>query len=168
MQEQGNLILDETKIGQKIRRMAYEIYERNFQESVLVLAGIDNPGHLLAIRLADELRRISPLNVQVVQLRVENKQLLQGSVRLDCETDVIAERAIILVDDVMNTGRTLAYSLKPFLNVAVKKLETAVLVNRSHKLFPISADYSGLELSTTMGNHIQVKLQAGEMGVFLY
>jgi pyrimidine operon attenuation protein / uracil phosphoribosyltransferase len=168
MQTTGTLILNEREIVQKLRRMAFEIYERNFQENELVLAGVDNQGCLLAGMLAEELKKISPLQVRLVKVSVENKQLLQGRVSLDCDAQKIAERAIILVDDVMNTGRTMAYSLKPFLNIPVKKLETAVLINRSHKLFPISSNYTGLELSTTMANHIQVKLQTGEMSVTLY
>ena len=168
MQKEGTLILDEKQIRQKLTRMAFEIYEHNFQTEEIVLAGIDRKGYQLALLLAAELETISPLKVRRVKVKVENKQLLQGAVSLDCEAEEIAGRTIILVDDVLNTGRTLAYSLKPFLNVEVKKLETAILVNRSHKLFPISADYTGYELSTTMNDHIEVVLENGKpSGVFL-
>jgi pyrimidine operon attenuation protein/uracil phosphoribosyltransferase len=81
---------------------------------------------------------------------------------------MLRNKVIVLLDDVLNTGRTLAYSLKPFLNVEIKKLHTAVLVDRNHKQFPIAADYIGYALSTTIQEHIEVVLEDNErFGVYL-
>ena len=86
---------------------------------------------------------------------------------LDIKDPAIRNKCLILADDVLNTGKTLAYSLKSFLNRGVKKIETAVLVNRKHSLFPISATYTGYELSTTLTDHVQVVLTAKSKSVFL-
>lgn len=165
MKEQ-HLILTEKQIKQKIKRIAYEIYENNFQEKELVIAGICEQGYLLAQMLRDDLHEISPLKVILVKVIVDKQDRIQGEIQLDCEKEVFEGKCIILVDDVLNSGRTLAYSLKPFLNTRISKLEIAVLVNRSHKLFPVSANYNGYELSTTIKEHIEVKLE-GEKAAFL-
>jgi pyrimidine operon attenuation protein/uracil phosphoribosyltransferase len=95
-------------------------------------------------------------------LELDKKKPLSEDIILDIPENELDKKPIILVDDVLNTGKTMAYSLKPFLNRNLKKLETAVLVNRSHKKFPISANYQGVELSTTLSEHIVVVLEKGQ------
>lgn len=163
-----NLILDKNQVLQKIKRIAYEIYERNFQEEEIIIGGVEDKGYLLAEMIADELHKIASLKTTLVKVSVNKEAKTQSEVKLDCTIADFKKKCIVLVDDVLNSGRTLAYSIKPFLEVNIKKLETAVLVNRSHKLFPISADYNGYELSTTLKEHIEVKLDTEDMGVYLY
>ena len=152
------LILDNEQVNQKIRRIAFEVYENNFKEHSIVLAGIDCQGYVFARLLAKELERISPLKPQVVKVNLDKLSPLQGEVELDCDLKEIKKKCIVMIDDVLNTGRTLAYGLKPFLTIDVKKIEVAVLVNRSHTLFPILPNYTGFELSTTLKDHVEVKL----------
>ena len=152
------LILDNEQVNQKIRRIAFEVYENNFKEHSIVLAGIDGQGYVFAQLLAKELERISPLKPQVVKVNLDKLSPLQGEVELDCDLKEIKKKCIVMIDDVLNTGRTLAYGLKPFLTIDVKKIEVAVLVNRSHTLFPILPNYTGFELSTTLKDHVEVKL----------
>jgi pyrimidine operon attenuation protein / uracil phosphoribosyltransferase len=163
-----NLILDPKQIRQKIRRIAYQIYENNLEEKEIVLAGVRDNGLIIARLLADELHRISPLLIRLVSIRLDKFAPLQSEIALDCETEVLENKAIILVDDVMHTGRTLAYSLRPFLNIRIKTLQTAVLVDRGHTTFPISCDYTGYSLSTTIQQHIEVILEEEKMGVYLF
>lgn len=153
-----NLILDAAQVKQKIRRMAFEIYENNFKEKNLVLAGIDGQGYVLAGLLAEEVEAVAELEVSLVKVTLDKLAPQQGEVTLDCDIKVVKKKCIIVVDDVLNTGRTLAYGLKPFLDTEVKKIETAVLVNRSHTLFPIYPQYTGYELSTTIKDHVVVML----------
>lgn len=153
-----NLILDAAQVKQKIRRMAFEIYENNFKEKNLVLAGIDGQGYVLAGLLAKEVEAVAELEVSLVKVTLDKLAPQQGEVTLDCDIKVVKKKCIIVVDDVLNTGRTLAYGLKPFLDTEVKKIETAVLVNRSHTLFPIYPQYTGYELSTTIKDHVVVML----------
>jgi pyrimidine operon attenuation protein / uracil phosphoribosyltransferase len=153
-----SLVLDSHQINQKITRMAFEIYENNFKEKSLVLAGIDGQGFKLAQLLAQEVEQISAIKATVVNVSLDKQSVQLGEVTLDISEKELKKKVIILVDDVLNTGRTLAYGLKPFLQQEIKKLEVAVLVNRSHSLFPILPTYTGYHLATTLTDHVQVTL----------
>lgn len=153
------LILDARQVRQKIKRMAYEIYEHNFKEKTVVLAGIAGQGYILAELLAKDVEAISPLQIKLVRVTLDKLAPQQSDVTLDAELKDLKKKCIILVDDVLNTGRTFAYGLKPFLTIEVKKIETAVLVNRSHTLFPIYPQYTGYELATTLKDHVEVNLR---------
>ncbi len=167
MVEEKAIILDAVQIGQKIKRMAYEIYEHNFKEKTIVLAGIDGQGYVLAKLLAKEVKSISPLDVKLIKVMLDKFAPQQSEVTLDADLSEMRKKCIVLVDDVLNTGRTLAYGLKPFLNIEVKKIETAVLVNRSHGLFPIYPQYTGFQLTTTINDHVEVNL-GKESAVYLH
>ncbi|MGC1242438.1 MAG: phosphoribosyltransferase family protein [Chryseosolibacter sp.] len=158
MVTEKSLILDSVQIKQKIRRMAYEIYEHNFNEKSIVVAGIEGQGYTLAKLLIKEVESISPIKTLLVKVTLDKSAPQQTDVTLDCSIRELQKKCIILVDDVLNTGRTFAYGLKPFLNIEVKKIETAVLVNRSHTLFPIYPQYTGYELATTIRDHVEVVL----------
>ena len=153
-----NLILEDQQVRQKIRRMAYAIYENNFTEKEIVLAGIDGQGYSLALLLGAELSAISPLKVTPLKVSINKTSPEKSEIKLEVKPEVIKKKVVILVDDVLNSGRTLAYGMKPFLTVEVKKIEVAVLVNRSHPRFPVQPNYTGYELSTTLSEHVEVVL----------
>jgi pyrimidine operon attenuation protein/uracil phosphoribosyltransferase len=159
MSDQRTLILNEEQVLQKIKRMAYQICEHNLKEKSIVLVGIYKQGYHLAVLLTRELEQVAPFEITLARLELDKHQPLSGEIVLDIPERTLDRKAIILIDDVLNTGKTMAYSLKPFLNRNLKKLETAVLVNRSHKRFPISANYQGIELATTLNEHIEVVLE---------
>jgi len=159
MSDQRDIILNEEQILQKIKRMAYQICEHNLKEKSIVLVGIYQQGYHLATFLAKELKELAPFEVILAKLELNKEKPLNGEILLNIPESNLDGKAIVLVDDVLNTGKTMAYSLKPFLNRNLKKLETAVLVNRSHKRFPISANYQGIELATTLSEHIVVVLE---------
>jgi pyrimidine operon attenuation protein/uracil phosphoribosyltransferase len=137
--------------------MAFEVYENNAKEKLLILAGIEGQGHAFAKILAKEIKAIAGIEVHVVKVSVDKLAETQSEVAIDA-TSSFKKKVVILVDDVLNSGRTLAYAMKPFLETGVKKMEVAVLVNRSHTLFPITPTYTGYELSTTLTDHVEVKL----------
>ena len=155
-------ILTRQEIMQKIKRMAFEIYEKNFTERELYLAGIHENGYQLADLLATELRRISPLNIHILGIALNKIHPLQQPILLEPATLNLDGQVVILVDDVLNSGKTLAYSMQVFLKTEVKKIETATLINRHNTLFPITATYTGLSLSTTLLEHIRVVLSEDE------
>jgi pyrimidine operon attenuation protein/uracil phosphoribosyltransferase len=153
-----NLILTAGQVSQKIKRMAFEVYEHNIREKEVVFAGIDGQGYTLATLLAKQLEEISEIKAKVVKVSIDKAAPLQSEIELDAEASSFKKKCVIVVDDVLNTGKTLAYALKPFLGVEVKKIEVAVLVNRSHSTFPIQPTYTGYGLSTTLTEHIEVIL----------
>ena len=160
-------VLNHKQVGQKITRMAFEIYERNLHASGgMVVAGITGMGTILGHLLATELRRISPLQVEEVEVLLDKQAVTATEVQLSSPT-ALKGKTIILVDDVLNTGKTLVYALKPFLEHEVEKIEIAVLVNRSHGLFPVKPDYTGFELATTYNEHIRVDFAGNNYSVHL-
>ena len=159
----AKLILDAEQIRRKITRIAYEIYERNFEEEHLLVAGIVDRGYCVAERICAVLDRDSTFtfarnNLHLIQVTLTKSAQQPAKVRIDYDQVQLAGKSVILVDDVLNTGKTLAHCVCPFLQYPIKRLETAVLVNRSHKLFPISASYTGYALATTLHEHIEVVL----------
>jgi pyrimidine operon attenuation protein/uracil phosphoribosyltransferase len=162
-----NLILDRQAILQKITRIAYEIYERNFEEERLVLAGIYENGYILAKLLEQELKKISPLTVELMEVRLHKTQPLQHDLQLTPSPESLTDTVVVLVDDVLNTGKTLAYTLRAFLEKDCKKLEIATLVDRHHPLYPISATYTGYSLATTLKEHVKVELNEQTFGAYL-
>ena len=146
--------------------MAYEIYERNLKSEGVVIAGISGMGKILATLLVEKLREISPLKIEEMEIILDKSNINSQNVELSNEIDFSGKTAI-LVDDVLNTGRTLVYALNPFLDTKVEKIEIAVLVNRSHGKYPLRPDYTGFELSTTLNEHILVDLSTSEYVVHL-
>ena len=163
-----NLILNKKQVMQKVIRIAYEIYENNYKEKRLVIAGISGEGFKLASLLMKELKKIAPFELMLIRVDIDKKNPAKSEIGINCDLNTLHRSCLVLVDDVLNTGRIFLHSLKPFLNIDVKKIQTAVLVNRQHKLFPVSADFTGYELSTTLNDHIQVILDREQFGVYLY
>ncbi len=148
--------------------MAYEIAERNFDESEIIIVGVIDNGMKLAELLEEEIGKIGQFEITLCSLELNKKTPLQSEIQLSISIDEFSSKTVLLVDDVLHTGRTLAYSLKPFLNCRIGKLQTAVLVDRDHKKFPVSADYVGYALSTTLKEHIEVELEDEQtFGVYL-
>jgi pyrimidine operon attenuation protein/uracil phosphoribosyltransferase len=161
------LILKSQQIHQKIKRMAFEIYENNSKEKSIVLAGIDGQGYVLAKILSKELAAIAPLKITLIKISLDKSAIQQCPVAIDKELQLIKKKCVIVIDDVLNTGRTIAFALKPFFEIGIKKMEVAVLVNRSNTLFPITPTYTGYELSTTLKDHVEVILSK-EAAVYLH
>jgi pyrimidine operon attenuation protein / uracil phosphoribosyltransferase len=159
-------VLNHKQVGQKITRMAFEIYERNLNAEGVVFAGVSGMGTILARLLADELKKISPIPVQELEVILDKHAISTSVVGLS-QTMELSRKTIILVDDVLNTGRTLVYAMKPFLEYEILKMEIAVLVNRSHGRFPVKPDYTGFELATTLSEHIKVDFSENQYSVHL-
>ena len=149
-----NCVLDKDAINRKIKRMALEIAEQNTDESELLIAGITGNGEVVAKCLIEELSRLKTHQTNYLQVMLNKKDLMEVSLIPDT---ALTNKTVILVDDVANTGKTMLYALKPFLSAHPKKIQTLVLVERSHKLFPIQTDYAGLSLATTLQEHITVE-----------
>lgn len=163
-------IASREKTNQTIKRIAYEIAEDNSDEQEIILAGIckQTEGYILAEALYGELKKIIPTHISLTNIELNKSDPGQSPVEMLLSENDINNKVIILVDDVSNTGRTLLYAIKPFLEYSPKKISCAVLVERKHKLFPITPDYVGLSLSTTFQEHIQVILSNNDTkGIYL-
>ena len=159
-------ILDAAVAGRKLRRMAFQIAENNEGESELIVAGINGNGAVLAQSLVAELKQIVETPILLITIKLNKKSPLEATVDTDIDFN---GRNIIVVDDVSNTGKTLLYALKPFISFLPKKIQTLVLVERSHKLFSIQPDYVGLTVTTTLQEHISVETEEGKIaGAWLH
>jgi pyrimidine operon attenuation protein/uracil phosphoribosyltransferase len=164
----GMKILNDRQIRQKIRRLAYEILEQNYEEQELILAGINSSGMAFAHLLHEQLSAISSLRITLTRVSLNPADPLSMPVELEQPVSGFANKVVIFTDDVANTGRTIFYAIKPLLEVVPKKVEVAVLVDRTHKLFPVKVDYCGLSLATTFLEHIDVEItQVEEFSVYL-
>lgn len=150
-----NTILNHQEIEHKIRRIAYQIYETFVDEPEIVLAGIASNGFVFAKKLAVELERISTIKISLCEVFI-NKQNPNIPITTTLSKESYENKGVVLVDDVLNSGTTLIYGVKHFLEVPLKKLKTAVLVDRNHKKYPVKADFKGLSLSTSLLEHVQV------------
>ena len=158
-------VLNARQIQQKINRIAYEICENNYDEKEIIVAGIAESGYVLAERLEKLVKDISGAKTGLIKIVLDKKNPLDTKTEAKIDSKSINGKVIILVDDVLNSGKTLIYGAKLFLNAPVKKLQTVVLVDRNHTRYPVKADYVGLSLSTTMLEHITVKLDGKDKDV---
>jgi len=162
------LILDNEAIQQKTTRIAYQIVEDNYDESELIIIGIRPNGYGYSQQLKREIEAIDGMKVTLIELDLNKKLPLEGEIKLDLGKKTLDNKVVIIVDDVANTGKTLYYALKPVMEYSPKKVQAVVLVDRQHKLFPVSPDFVGLSLSTTLQEHIVVEFDSkGEGAAYL-
>lgn len=154
----NNVILNHNEINHKIRRIAFQIYESNVNEHEVILAGIDKNGYVFAKKLKTVLQKISEIKPVLCKVHINKKNPSQDITTSISEEDY-KNKSLVLVDDVLNSGTTLIYGVKHFLNVPLKQFKTAVLVNRNHKKYPIKADFKGISLSTSLHEHVNVVLE---------
>ena len=154
---QENTILTHQEIKHKIRRIAYQIYECNVNENEIILAGIESNGYILAKQLKLALTKISNISPLLCKVSIDKKNPRNPITTSISENDY-KNKSVVLIDDVLNSGTTLVYGVKHFLEVPLKQFKTAVLVNRNHKKYPIKADFKGISLSTSLNEHVNVVL----------
>ncbi len=162
-------ILDKASIQQRLKRMAYEIYEAHYQEKELIIIGIDQRGGALAHRLAEHLADISPLELTLLDARLDRESDAPNiGIDLDTEPEDIKGKPILVVDDVRYTGTTLLHVVSILLYAFPKSIRTAILVDRGHRKLPVSADFTGLELATTFHQHVEVSFEGDNMDAYLH
>ncbi len=150
-----NYILNEEVAQKKLLRMAYEVLENNFDEEEILLAGIRESGSVVARNIQKLLGSISNIKIDIITVTLDKKFPEEVTFSKQISFD---GKPVILIDDVSNTGRTLLYALKPFLSFHPKKIQTLVLVERTHKIFPVKPYYVGLSVATTLQEHIYVEV----------
>lgn len=160
-------ILNHRQIEQKFNRIAWQIFEDNANEKDIVIAGINGNGYEIAKSITAILEKISDIKVNLTEVVINKESPFSNDISVGLEIDDYKDKVVILIDDVLNSGKTMIYGVKHFLNVSLKKLNTAVLLDRQHNRFPIKADYVGTSLSTTIQEHITVEFHEGENIAYL-
>mgnify|MGYP006080398421 FL=1 len=164
--EDKKVILNDDQIRSKLKRISYQILETNLQSSELIIAGIESNGYLIAKELKKILNKLSNIEVTLCKVKINKK-----NPRKPIETSIVKEqysnKSIVLVDDVLNSGSTLIYGVKHFLETELLQFKTAVLVNRNHKKFPVKADFKGISLSTSMQSQVMVEFKGSKIEALL-
>jgi len=160
-----NYLLTSIAANYKMQRMALEIAENLINDTrPLILIGIKNSGMVIAEKMQVLLKPYFN-NLLLLQLHINKQNPTEISLP---NTTNLNDTNIIIIDDVANSGRTMLYALKPLLDYKPNSIQTLVLVERMHKLFPIKPDYVGISIATTQQDHIQVEVENGEvLGAYL-
>ncbi len=153
-------ILSADTAAKKIERMAYEIVENNTEEKELWIGGIRDNGLTIAKKIKSFLDKIFKGTVYVFEITIDKKKPQHISMNQQIDFN---NKVIIITDDVANSGKTMLYALKPFLEFYPKKIQTLALVERSYKEFPIAPDFVGLSVSTASNEKIIVETENGEV-----
>ena len=159
-------ILNNLQIKKKIKRISLQIIESYISENEIVLAGIKKNGFIISKKISDEIKNNSDIKVKLCKIIIDKKNP-RKQISTSLKLEDYQNKSIVLIDDVLNSGSTLIYAVKHFLDTDIKKIKTAVLVDRNHKKFPIKADFKGLSLSTSIQNHVEVVFDKGIIEAFL-
>ena len=149
-------ILSKEVVEKKLRRMAFEILENNIDEKEIIFAGIRESGSVVAKVIRQMLAEISSIKTELITITLDKKEPTDVSLSRSIDLN---GKVIILIDDVSNSGKTLLYALKPFIEFHPKKIQILVLVERTHTSFPVRPDYVGLSIATTLQEHIFVEVK---------
>jgi len=160
-------ILDIQGIDQKLKRLAWQVYEKNSVEKEIIIVGISERGLMLAKQLSSYIQEISKIKTKLSHLELDKDTPYNKEVALNLEVKEYTNKVVVLVDDVLNSGKTLMYAAKHFLTTPLKRLAIMVLVDRNHNRYPVKADYVGLSLATTLQEYINVELKGANKGVYL-
>ncbi|NYJ28262.1 phosphoribosyltransferase family protein [Allomuricauda sp. ARW1Y1] len=162
-----NRILTHDQIQHITKRIAYQIYESNVDEEEIIVAGITGGGESFAKKIVAVLKKITDAHIVMCKMDMDKKNPLTSGVTTSLGEEAYKNKSIVLVDDVLNSGTTLIYGTHHFLKTPIKRLKTAVLVNRNHKKYPIKADFKGISLSTSLNEHIRVDFEPKNNAVYL-
>lgn len=160
-------ILEHNRICHIIERMAWQIYENHYKADEIFFVGITPRGNILSHLLADHLKKISHLSIHAFELSLDKEKPHLHPIQITPVLPDLNEKHVVLVDDVLNSGSTLFYAFKPFLNYHLSSLTTVVLVDRNHKRFPVFSDVVGIQLSTSLQEHVFVDLSGNHYKVIL-
>ena len=164
--EDKKVILNDSQIKSKLKRISYQILETNLQNSILVIAGIESNGYLIAKELKKMLNKLSSIEIILCKVKIDKKNP-RKPIETSISKDEYSNKSIVLVDDVLNSGSTLIYGVKHVLETELLQFKTAVLVNRNHKKFPIKVDFKGISLSTFISDHVEVIFEDNNSYAFI-
>ncbi|NBV08836.1 MAG: phosphoribosyltransferase [Flavobacteriia bacterium] len=161
------IILDHAQIQQKIIRLGHQIIENCEDQTKLFIGGIIGNGSILVERLATVITENSNLNIVTFEIDIDKEEPWSRQTHFSIPEKDLKHGYIILVDDVINSGKTLQYALIRFLDQPTLSIKTLALVDRQHRRYPIKADFVGLSLSTTLKNRVDLDLTSPENIAYL-
>ena len=161
------IVLTKTQIDQKITRLAHQIIENSYGESHIFIGGICGNGKILANALGEIIKSNSNLELTIFEINLHKDQPLQHEINLSVDSELLKDSFIVLVDDVLNSGKTMQYALMKLLEKPVKAIKTVSLVDRRHRRYPIKADFVGITLTTTLQERVEMDLTQKDYFAYL-
>ena len=161
------IVLTKTQIDQKITRLAHQIIENSYGESHIFIGGICGNGKILANALGEIIKSNSDLELTIFEINLHKDQPLQHEINLSIDSELLKNSFIVLVDDVLNSGKTMQYALMKLLEKPVKAIKTVSLVDRRHRRYPIKADFVGITLTTTLQERVEMDLTQKDYFAYL-
>jgi len=161
------VILSHLQIEQKINRLAHQILENTFEEKEVFIAGIEGNGSILAELITEIIISNSTQEISLFTIKMDKDSPLSSAIELSIEKERINNSCVVLIDDVLNSGKTMQYALGKLLEQPLRTIKTVALVDRKHRRYPIKADFVGLSLSTTLKEHVKVSLEKGNYSAHL-
>lgn len=160
------LVLNHKQIEKKIHRLAFQVFEAFLEEEEVIIAGINGNGYLLAEQLHKQLTFISPLKCQLVEIQLDKHAPSAAGTQLSTK-ESLKGKPVVIVDDVLNTGRTMVYAVSAFIREGSSIIKTVVLADRNHRKFPVAADYVGISMATTLQEHLLFETKGGDQTLVL-
>jgi pyrimidine operon attenuation protein/uracil phosphoribosyltransferase len=161
------IVLTKIQIDQKITRLAHQIIENSYGESHIFIGGICGNGKILANALGEIIKTNSNLELTIFEINLHKDQPLQHEINLSVDSELLKDSFIVLVDDVLNSGKTMQYALLKLLEKPVKAIKTVSLVDRRHRRYPIKADFVGITLTTTIQERVEMDLTQEDYFAYL-
>ena len=162
------ILLSKEQIQAKLNRIVHQIHELCFSEGEIIICGITpGNGSTIAERVADQLETISSIKINRTTIEINKDNPLADKIKCKLRSEEYANKTVVIVDDVSNSGKTLMYAAKYFLESPIKAIRPLVLVDRNHSVYPIKPSFVGLTVSTTLQDHIHVEMNADQEAVYL-
>lgn len=156
MNKDKTIILNSIQVEQKLQRIARELVELHYNKKEIIIVGVSKRGVKIASKIYVILGKITSINTKLLELTIDKDNPIDHQIELSENLDTLNNKTVILIDDVLNSGKTLIHAASYLLKVNLAQLSTVVLVDRRHRLYPIRADFVGMTLSTTLKEHISV------------
>jgi len=154
-----NIILDYQDVENKIKRISLEILEDNIDQKKLILFGVSKNGKIIAKKIIVLIKKYSKIDLELigVEIVLNSKNVLKFD-----KSFRVNNRSVIIVSDVSQSAKTLQLIISSLMSQDPFKIKTAVMVNRDHSLFPVKINFSGLNLSTSVNEHVDVSVNKDE------
>ncbi len=154
-----NIILDYQDVENKIKRISLEILEDNIDQKKLILFGVSKNGKIIAKKIIASIKKHSEIDLELigVEIVLNSKNVLKFD-----KSFRVNNRSVIIVSDVSQSAKTLQLIISSLMSKDPFKIKTAVMVNRDHSLFPVKINFSGLNLSTSVNEHVDVSVNKDE------
>ena len=160
-----NIILDCFDVENKIKRISLEVIEDNIDQEKLIFFGVSKNGKIIAKKIIDFINQNSKIESELVGVEISSNSKRGLAFDKEFKADSLS---LVIVSDVSQSARTLQLIIGNLMLENPFKIKTAVMVNRDHSLFPVKINFSGLNLSTSVNEHVDVEVNKdGEFTVYL-